>query len=279
MSAPVRGGHPCFDKLAHFRVGRLHLPVAPKCNVKCRYCRRAIGSSEKRPGVCEKIMSPEEGLHRVRAVLAADETIRVIGVAGPGDALANEATFETLALVHKEFPSLDKCVSTNGLLLTERLDDLLAVGVGSISVTINAVDESVGRHFYDSVVYHGKVYRQKAFELLLTKQLAGVKVAADQGMAVKINSILVPELNGDHLMDVAKIFSELGATLMNIMPLKPIGSMAEFIPPDCMELELVRAECETIIPQFRLCQQCRADAVGIPGRDKNDHLGTLPLFH
>lgn len=278
-STLTRRGHPCFDKLAHFRVGRMHLPVAPKCNVKCKYCRRAVGSTENRPGVCSGIISPAEALLRTRQVLAEDKTIQVIGIAGPGDALANEATFKTLALIHKEFPKLDKCISTNGLLLKERLADLKSVGVTSISVTVNAVDESVGRHFYDLVSLHREVHRQDAFKILSARQLEGVEAAARLGIAVKINSVLVPELNGEHLLDVAETVAKLGASLMNIMPLKPIGSMAGFMPPDCMELELARAKCETIIPQFRLCQQCRADACGIPGEQEQDHLGAIPLFH
>ena len=34
--------HPCFDELAHERVGRVHLPVAPRCNIGCLFCERRI---------------------------------------------------------------------------------------------------------------------------------------------------------------------------------------------------------------------------------------------
>jgi len=33
-------GHPCFDADAHCSVGRIHLPIAPACNIKCKYCSR-----------------------------------------------------------------------------------------------------------------------------------------------------------------------------------------------------------------------------------------------
>ncbi len=272
-------GHPCFDKLAHFRVGRLHLPVAPKCNIKCKYCHRAVGSSEDRPGVCTRIISPAEALIRTRRVLANNESIKIIGVAGPGEALANEATFATLALIQQEFPELRKCISTNGLLLESRLDDLIKVGVSSISVTVNAVDERIGRYFYDHIFMDGKLYRQDFFKILSVNQLRGVRLAVKKGIAVKVNSVLVPTLNGGHLTEVAKRVAALGAGLMNIMPLKPISSMSVYTPPTCAELDSTRSKCEKFIPQFKLCRQCRADAVGIPGKGEQSWLGSIPLFH
>lgn len=275
MSETVRSGHPCFDKLAHFRVGRIHLPVAPRCNVKCAYCQRAVSRRINRPGVTTVILTPTQALARTKEIVSADPSIKVVGIAGPGDALANESTFETLSLVHKEFPEIKKCVSTNGLLLTDRLADLKSVGITSISVTVNAVDERVGRYFYDLVCFEDKVYREEAFSILSTRQLQGIEAAVKHGIAVKINTVLVPELNGEHLLEVAKTVVELGATLMNIMPLKPVGSMANYAPPNCLELEFIRAKCEVIIPQFRLCQQCRADAVGVPGKQKFSKLDAI----
>jgi len=32
--------HPCFREEARGVCGRVHLPVAPQCNVKCNYCDR-----------------------------------------------------------------------------------------------------------------------------------------------------------------------------------------------------------------------------------------------
>lgn len=44
--------HPCFNAGARHRVGRIHLPVAPKCNMQCNYCNRDFECvNESRPGV------------------------------------------------------------------------------------------------------------------------------------------------------------------------------------------------------------------------------------
>lgn len=285
-------GHPCFDKLAHHRVGRMHIPVAPACNIKCRYCHREVGGLENRPGVAAGIISPAKALELVERVVAEDPAVQVIGVAGPGDALAVESTFTALKLIHDRFPELRKCVSTNGLMLAERVKDLLAVGVTSVSVTVNAVTPEIGRQFYRMAVVEGRVHREDAFDVLSVRQLKGIERAARAGLAVKVNTVLVPEINGEHIEELAREMRAAGARLMNIMPLKPIGEMRNYPAPTCFELEEARYEAEKHIEQFRLCKQCRADAIGIPGAPAdgqgdrqgcNPTLGEIftgvPLYH
>lgn len=278
-------GHPCFDKLAHHRVGRMHVPVAMACNVKCHYCVRELGVRDDRPGVADHIMTPEEALKAVQKVASQDETIRVVGVAGPGDSLANKSTFEALRLIHAKFPKLKKCVSTNGLVLPDRIGELIEVGVTALTVTVNAIDQEVGRHFYDFVCLGGRAHRKDAFEVLRARQLRGIRLAAHAGMAVKVNTVLVPELNGDHVEEIAREVRDRGACLMNIIPLKPLGTMSAYRAPTCFELEEARHRAEKHIEQFRLCRQCRADAAGVPGLEApggptlGEMLGSVPLYH
>lgn len=284
-------GHPCFDKLAHHRVGRMHIPVARACNVACRYCQRRLGGQDHRPGVAHRILTPAEALDAVTRVVETDASIRVIGVAGPGDALANDETFEALRLVDARYPHLVKCISTNGLLLVDKIDELAAAGVSALSVTMNAVDPTVGELFYSHIRLEGMLLRAAgAFEVLYARQRAGIALASSAGMTVKINTVLVPELNGGHTEQIAQEARCLGAKLMNIMPLKPLGQMRGYRAPTCLELEQARHTAERHIRQFRLCKQCRADAVGIPGHDEHasptvgeptlgESFARVPMYH
>ena len=34
--------HPCFNEKMHDKVGRIHVPIAPKCNIQCNFCTRDI---------------------------------------------------------------------------------------------------------------------------------------------------------------------------------------------------------------------------------------------
>ncbi len=265
----VTHGHPCFGGNRH-KNGRIHLAVAPRCNIKCGYCdRKHDCANESRPGVTSRLLSPQEALEHVRGIMADDQlgkVIKVIGIAGPGDPLANEETFETFRLVKAEFPELLFCLSTNGLLLPERLPDLAAINLHSLTVTINAVDPAVGAQIYRHVIYHGNHYRgEEGAAILINNQFEGVRQAAEQGLVVKVNTVLTPGINDLQIPLIAEKAAEFGAFVMNIMPIIPQAELSHVVPPSPEYLETVRAANEQIIGQFRGCQQCRADAVGLVG--------------
>ena len=54
--------HPCFTaKCSDY--ARIHLPVAPKCNMQCNYCLRKYSCvNESRPGVVARVMVPEDAV-------------------------------------------------------------------------------------------------------------------------------------------------------------------------------------------------------------------------
>lgn len=93
--AHITKAHPCFNEKVHDKVGRAHVPVAPKCNIYCNFCTRNINDEENRPGVTSCIMKPDDAISHIDDV-TAEGPISVVGVAGPGDSLANEETFEFL---------------------------------------------------------------------------------------------------------------------------------------------------------------------------------------
>ncbi len=264
-------GHPCFGG-NHQKNGRMHLAVAPRCNIKCGYCtRRHDCANESRPGVTSRLLTPEEALLKVREVMAGEilgPMIKVIGIAGPGDPLANEETFTTFRLIGEEFPNLIKCMSTNGLLLPERIDELEALGLHSLTVTINTLDPSVGARIYSNVRYHGKQYGgEEAARILVANQLEGLRRAAEYGMTIKVNTVYIPGVNEAQIPLVAEKVKELGASVMNVMPLIPQADFTAISPPTAEQIAAVQTANEKIIGQFRHCKQCRADAVGLIGGD------------
>ncbi|HEY4744718.1 MAG TPA: radical SAM protein [Desulfuromonadaceae bacterium] len=264
-------GHPCFGG-NHHKNGRMHLAVAPKCNIKCGYCTRKHDcANESRPGVTSRLLTPAEAIVKVREVMASPvmgPIIKVVGIAGPGDPLANEETFETFELVKREFPHLMLCMSTNGLLLPESIDRLHGLGLHSLTVTINAVDPEVGARIYRHIVYHGTRYTGvEAAQRLIANQFDGLKRAGELGLTIKVNTVLVPGINDHQLPLIAERVKRLGAFVMNIMPLIPQAELAHIVPPSEAQLADVRRANEGIIGQFSHCKQCRADAVGLIGKD------------
>ena len=266
-------GHPCFGG-NHHKNGRMHLAVAPRCNIKCGYCSRKHDcANESRPGVTSRILTPQEAIEKVREVMASPVVgpiIKVIGIAGPGDPLANQETFETFAMVKKEFPDLMLCLSTNGLLLPESIDRLYEMGLHSLTVTINAVDPEVGARIYGHIIYHGKHYTGvEAAKILIANQFEGVRRAGELGMTIKINSVLTPGINDSQIPLIAERVKALGAFVMNIMPIIPQAELAHIERPSEEYLAEIRKANEGTIGQFAHCKQCRADAIGLIGQDLN----------
>ena len=218
------------------------------------------------------MLTPEQAVEKIRYVKEKVPYLSVIGIAGPGDPLANEETFRTLELVGREFPEMTLCLSTNGLALPENVDRLRGLGVRFVTVTMNAIDPDVAAKMYDFVRYQGKSLRgAEAARVLVERQQEGIKLAAKAGMLVKVNSVLVPGINMDHLPAVAKRAKELGAYIVNILPLIPVpGTRFESMrAPTSKERKQLQDECEVDIRQMRHCRQCRADAIGLLGEDRS----------
>ena len=264
--------HPCFSENACHLFGRMHLPVAPKCNIQCNYCVRKFDCvNESRPGVTSKVLTPQEALERVREVLNKVHYIKVVAVAGPGEPLFNEETFETFKLVKAEFPHLMRCLSTNGLLLPERIDDIEELGIGTVTVTLNAVDPEIGKEIYSFVNYHDKRYRGKeAAELLLKNQLDGIREAVKRKILIKVNTVYIPTVNDKHIVEVAKTVGEMGVYLQNVIPLIPQFKFADITPPTPQEKMKIQDACSEYTRQMKHCRQCRADAIGKLGKDIQD---------
>ncbi|WP_135607216.1 nitrogenase cofactor biosynthesis protein NifB [Methanococcoides methylutens] len=261
--------HPCYNKEAQHKYGRIHLAVAPKCNIQCNYCDRKFDCvNESRPGVTSEVLTPQEALEKTRNVLKDYPFIKVVAVAGPGDPLANDETFETLELIKKEFPDVTLCLSTNGLALPDKIDDLLRVGVSTLTVTLNAIDPEIQAKIVDHIAYKGKSYTGvEAAEILIHNQLEGIKMAVEAGLVVKINTVLIAEINKDHILEVAKKVRELGVFIMNIMPLICQAKFADMEAPSEKQRKDVQAICEPYVQQMRHCRQCRSDAYGLLGKD------------
>ena len=256
--------HPCFGPCKQNK-GRIHLPVAPGCNIECRFCDRKINEDEQRPGVTSTVLEPEEAAHFIDLALEKCPEITVVGIAGPGDTLATDRALKTFRLNKDKYPKLIKCLSTNGLLLDEKADEVIEL-IDTLTVTVNAVDPEIEAKINNRIAYHGKIYTgTEAAEILIKNQLSGIRKVSKAGTLVKVNTVLVPGINDKHIEDVAATVKTAGASIYNIIPLIPQNEMKDLSAPTCEELYKARSDAEIYINVFRHCQHCRADACGVPG--------------
>jgi nitrogen fixation protein NifB len=210
---------------------------------------------------------PGEASEIVDRALELCPQITVAGIAGPGDTLATPFAIETFRHIHREHPELINCLSTNGLLLEQYAQELIDVGVKTITVTVNAVDPEILKEICLFVRKGGKQYEGvEGANILIAAQERGIRRVAELGALVKVNIVLIPEVNDHHIEDIAIAVSKWGASLVNVIPLIPQYKFSEKREPSCEDLHAAREAAERHLPVFRHCQRCRADACGIPGQ-------------
>jgi nitrogen fixation protein NifB len=222
--------------------------------------------------VASRILEPGEAVPYLEKLLRWRSDISVVGVAGPGDPLCDpELSLEALRAVHRAYPDLLICISTNGLNLPGRIDALEEAGVTHVTVTINAVDPEVGQHIYSWVRIGNTTYRGiEAAYILLSRQRQAIVELKARGFVVKVNSVVIPGINADHVPAIAEKAACLGADIMNCIPMIPVPDtpFESLTPPGGIEIERIRDLALRYIPQMYHCQRCRADAVGLLSSDE-----------
>ncbi|MEJ2158147.1 MAG: nitrogenase cofactor biosynthesis protein NifB [Desulfobacteraceae bacterium] len=272
--------HPCFNKKAHHHFGRVHLPVAPRCNVQCKFCNRQFDCvNESRPGVTSAVLTPAQAMVYLEEVLRQKPNIRVVGIAGPGDPFANAAeTLETCQQVRARYPDMMLCVATNGLNLTPFLDEIARLQVSHVTVTVNAVDPEIGARIYSWMRIDKRIRRaEDAAEILLHRQMEAIRGLKERGIIVKVNSIIIPGVNDDHIEDVARTLKTMDVDLFNCMPYYPNpGSDFEHLEePSTEVVNAIRKAAGRHVKQMRHCTRCRSDAVGLLGEMPSNELMTM----
>lgn len=274
--------HPCFANEAHGRSGRIHLPVSPMCNIQCKFCKRSFNKTENRPGVSSGILSPEETLAIIDKALNLCPEITVVGIAGPGDPLATDHAIKAFELIDREYPNLIKCISTNGLNLYHKAEEIINVGIKTVTVTVNSIRPEILEKICSYIIVDRKNEDRKnenikldnknrllrgieCAKYLIGSQIKGVEKMSDLGAIVKINTVIIPGINSQYIEEIAKTMSNSGAIMMNIIPLIPQYEFSNHRRPNCDELQSARYDAGKYLEVFRHCKQCRADAIGIPG--------------
>jgi len=271
--------HPCYSEEAHHHFARMHVAVAPACNIQCNYCNRKYDcSNESRPGVVSQKLTPDQAVKKVLAVASEIPQMTVLGIAGPGDALANpKKTFDTMRELTARAPDIKLCLSTNGLALPEMVDEICKHNIDHVTITINMVDPEIGAKIYPWIFWdHRRITGVEAATILHQQQMKGLEMLTARGVLTKVNSVLIPGINDEHLIEVNREVKKRGAFLHNIMPLiseaehGTVFGLTGQRGPSAQELKAVQDACMGGANLMRHCRQCRADAVGLLGEDRSD---------
>jgi nitrogen fixation protein NifB len=208
-------------------------------------------------------------LYYLRQAIERDPRIAVVGIAGPGDPFASpQETLETLRLVRHAYPDLLLCVASNGLNVSPYVDDLAELKVSHVTLTINAVDPEIGAQVYAWIRDGRRPFRgTTGAGILLERQLEVVRLLAERDVLVKVNTILIPGVNDHHVGEVAREVKDLGAHILNCIPLYPVENtlFADIEAPTAAEMTAAREAAGEHLPLMHHCTRCRADATGLLG--------------
>lgn len=268
--------HPCYCEKAHKKYARLHLPVAPKCNIQCNYCNRKFDCvNESRPGVTSKVITSDEAVEIFLKYKVILKNLSVVGIAGPGDPMANPyETLKTFEMIRNIDDGINLCLSTNGLELSKYIKEIKFLKIEHITITINAVDEKIGSNIYKYVKTDNRTYKgEEGAKILIERQIEALSLLVNEGVIVKVNTVLIPGINSAEISSIARIIKRYGGFIHNIIPLIHPEDRSTFFsrsgikPPSEADLMLARVESALKMggtsKVMKHCKQCRADAVGM----------------
>lgn len=169
---------PLIDKFGR-QITDLRISVTDRCNFRCVYCRSARPEHHM---PSDDLLSWDEHERLVKILVAMG--IRKVRVTG-GEPLVRPGVEDFIARL-KALGVSDLSMTTNGHLLAERCDRLVAAGMDRINISLDSLD----REKFE------RVTRTKAFDQVI----AGIDAAqASRLRPVKVNAVLVRGLNDDEV--------------------------------------------------------------------------------
>ena len=151
----------------------LRLSVTDRCNLRCKYCMPEEGVSAI---PMPEILTYEEIVRICR--IGAELGIKKIRLTG-GEPLVRLGVENLVGMIH-EIPGIERiAITTNGILLKEKLDALVAGGLDGVNISLDTLDP--------------KEFKNITGRDQLDKVLESIQAALDAGLKVKVNTVLLPK--------------------------------------------------------------------------------------
>ena len=142
----------------------------------------------------ESILSFEE-ITRLAVIFSrlGVDRLRLTG----GEPLMRRDLPTLVKLLRMEARPADLALTTNGLLLKEEVAPLKAAGLERVTVSLDTLRAERAREF-SRTTRHGDI-------------LEGIRAAAEQGLRLKLNAVVIRGFNDDELADLVAFGAEVGA--------------------------------------------------------------------
>ena len=187
-------------------INYLRISLTENCNLRCIYCMPE-GSA---PKTCGEVLTKENIFAIVEA--GVELNIKKIRLTG-GEPLLRQDIVELVKGIKDR--GIEKIyITTNGILLAEKIDDLKNAGLDGVNISLDTLD----REQFTSITRGGD----------LEKVLDGIKKSLQLNLEVKINSVIIKDINENAIDDLVKLTvdNKLDVRFIELMP---IGQGKNFI--------------------------------------------------
>ena len=204
----------------------LRVSVTDRCDMRCVYCMAEEMTFLPKPEVLDF-----EELERLCNAFI-DTGVRRIRITG-GEPLVRRGVTEFVARLGRSLgrgadrPGLDELtLTTNGSRLAQHAQGLRDAGVRRINVSLDSLDAAR----FASITRVGR----------LERTLEGIRAAREAGLAVRINTVAMRDVNEDEFDGLIAWCGRIGADLCLIETM-PMGDVGEDRTDRYLPLSLVRA--------------------------------------
>lgn len=187
------------------RFGRVHtslrVSVTDACNIRCRYCMPESVASF----LPQNRLLSFSSIQRIVSVLsqAGINKVRLTG----GEPLMRPQLWELVALLAQCDGLKQIALTTNGMLLAGQLDRLVRAGLTHINLSLDTLREPA--------------FRQISRRDGLDRVLEGIQAACESPLKVRINALLLRDINLDDCLPLIHYARKLGVVIrfIEFMPL------------------------------------------------------------
>ncbi|MBW1899715.1 MAG: GTP 3',8-cyclase MoaA [Deltaproteobacteria bacterium] len=174
-----------FDRYKR-QLNYLRISITDRCNLNCTYC---VPKSQPPKLPHNEILRYEEILRLARIFL--DLGISKIRITG-GEPLVRKGVFPFLSRLNQMKEIEDLALTTNGLFLTESLEQLKSAGIKRLNISLDTLNPETFYKITGENVFH------KVWEGVVKSEQIGFH-------PIKINVVALRGINDEDLIDLAKL--------------------------------------------------------------------------
>ena len=177
----------------------LRISLTESCNLRCIYCM----PEGVAPKVCGETLTKENIFDIVE--VAVELNIKKIRLTG-GEPLLRQDIVEIIQGIKDR--GIEKIyITTNGILLSEKIEKLKKAGLKGVNISLDTLD----REQFNYITRGGD----------LERVLQGIEKALNLNLEVKINSVIMKDINENAIEELAKLTlnTQLDVRFIELMPI------------------------------------------------------------